>query len=125
MVGKMVVGVYCIGVKDGMKRELFMYQPFDNKESIEKWGMQAVVAQTGFGAAIAIELVGRGIWKDTGVYSLEYFDPIPYLEIMEEAGYKYGLVEMDSEYKEAQDEKVLHHIFEEAKESHDKKTVSA
>ena len=125
MIGKMVVGVHCIGVKDGMKRELFLYQPFDNQESIEKWGMQAVVAQTGFGAAIAIELVGRGIWKDTGVYSLEYFDPIPYLEIMEEAGYKYGLIEMDSEYKEVQDEKVLHHIFEEAKESHDKKTVSA
>ncbi|MEL7656873.1 MAG: saccharopine dehydrogenase C-terminal domain-containing protein, partial [Bacillota bacterium] len=126
MIGKMVVGVHCIGIKDGMERELFMYQPFDNQESVEKWGMQAVVAQTGFGAAIAIELIGREIWKGTGVYSPEYFDPIPYLEIMEEAGYKYGLVEMDSEYKAEQDKKVLHNIFEVAKESHCKQdTVSA
>ncbi|HML36064.1 MAG TPA: saccharopine dehydrogenase C-terminal domain-containing protein [Bacillota bacterium] len=126
MIGKMVVGVHCIGIKDGMKRELFMYQPFDNQESVEKWGMQAVVAQTGFGAAIAIELIGKGIWQDTGVYSPEYFDPIPYLEIMEEAGYKYGLVEMDSEYKEVQDKKALRHIFEDAKENRCKQeTVSA
>lgn len=117
MIGKMVVGIHCIGMKDGMKRELFMYQSFDNQESIEKWGMQAVVAQTGFGAAIAIELLGKGIWKDTGVYSPEYFDPIPFLEIMEEAGFKYSLVEMDSEYKAFQDKKVMEHIFMEAKES--------
>ncbi len=119
MVGKMVVGVHCVGMKDGMEREVFMYQPFDNQESVAKWGMQAVVAQTGFGAAIAIELIGKGVWKDSGVYSPEYFDPIPYLEIMEEAGYKYGLVEMDSEYKASQDKRVLHHIFKEAREHHE------
>jgi saccharopine dehydrogenase (NAD+, L-lysine forming) len=126
MIGKMVVGVHCIGIKDGMERELFMYQPFDNQDSVAKWGMQAVVAQTGFGAAIAIELIGKEIWKDAGVYSPEYFDPIPYLEIMEEAGYKYGIVEMDSEYKETLDKKVLHHIFEDAKETQCKvETASA
>lgn len=115
MIGKMVVGVHCIGIKDGMEREIFMYQPFDNQESVEKWGMQAVVAQTGFGAAIGIELIGRGIWKDTGVYSPEYFDPIPYLEIMDESGYQYGLIEMDSEYKTAQDKEQMIKIFEKAK----------
>ncbi len=123
MIGKMVVGVHCVGIKDGMTRELFMYQPFDNQESVQKWGMQAVVAQTGFGAAIGIELIGKEIWQDTGVYSPEYFDPIPYLEIMEEAGYKYGIVEMDSEYKAVEDKKILHHIFEEAKEHHTKNDI--
>ena len=46
-----------------------MYQPFDNQESIERWGTQAVTAQTGFGAALALELIGRGIWKEAGVYA--------------------------------------------------------
>lgn len=115
MIGKMVVGVHCIGKKDGMDREVFLYQPFDNKQSMEKWGMQAVVAQTGFGAAIGIELMGRGIWKDTGVFGPEYFDPIPYMEIMDEAGYDYGMVEMDSAYKKMQDNLKMKEIFEEAK----------
>ncbi|MDO4553020.1 MAG: saccharopine dehydrogenase NADP-binding domain-containing protein [Bacillota bacterium] len=111
MVGKMLVGVHCVGIKDGLKREIFMYQPFDNKMSMEKWEMQAVVAQTGFGAAIGIELIGKGVWKDRGVYSPEYFDPIPYLQLSEEAGYEYGIVEMDSEYKTAADKKKIAEIF--------------
>lgn len=107
MIGKMVVGVHCIGTKDGKEREIFMYQPFDQTESMKRWEMQAVVAQTGFGAAIGIELIGRGIWKDKGVFSPEYFDPLPYLEIMDEAGYEYGIVEMDSLYKNDLDKKAM------------------
>lgn len=49
--------------------------------------------QTGFGAALALELIGRGIWKEAGVYAPEYFDPKPYLELMKESGYKYGIIE--------------------------------
>ena len=111
MTGKMCVGVHCIGIKDGMNREVFIYQPFDNQKSIHDWEMQAVVAQTGFGAAIGIELIGRGIWKDAGVFSPEYFDPIPYLKIMDEAGFEYGIVEMDSQYKAAEDKKAMARIF--------------
>ena len=75
------------------EKEYFLYQPFDNQESIERWGTQAVTAQTGFGAALALELIGRGIWKEAGVYAPEYFDPTPYLELMKESGYKYGIIE--------------------------------
>ncbi len=121
MIGKMVVGVHCIGIKDGKKREIFMYQPFDNEYSMKKWGMQAVVAQTGFGAAIGIELIGKGIWKDPGVYSPEYFDPIPYLEIMDESGFEYSLVEMESEYKRELDREKMKEIFENSKKGADKK----
>ena len=68
MTGKMLVGVHCVGKKDGKKKEYFLYQPFDNQESIERWGTQAVTAQTGFGAALALELIGRGIWKEAGLW---------------------------------------------------------
>ena len=114
MVGKMCVGVHCIGRKEGMAREVFIYQPFDNQESMKKLEMQAVVAQTGFGAAIGIELIAKGIWKDEGVFSPEYFDPIPYLRIMDETGYEYGIVEMDSEFKTAADKKAMEKIFSDA-----------
>lgn len=94
MYGKMCVGIHCIGKKDGKEKQYFIYQPFDNQESMRRWGMQAVVAQTGFGAALAIELIGKNIWKDTGVFSPEYFDPIPYLKLMEESGYQYKIQEL-------------------------------
>ena len=92
MKGEMLVGVYCIGIKDGKKKEIFMYQPFDNQQSMKDWHMQAVVAQTGFGAALSIELIGKGIWKDSGVFSPEYFDPMPYLELMKETGFEYRIL---------------------------------
>lgn len=117
MLGKMCVGVHCIGMKDGKKREVFIYQPFDNQISMQNWEMQAVVAQTGFGAAVGLELIGKGIWKDQGVFSPEYFDPIPYLKIMDEAGFEYGIVEMDSEYKSINDRKIMAQIFADAEKS--------
>ena len=94
MEGKMLVGVHCIGKKDGKRKEYFLYQPFDNQESMRVWHNQAVTAQTGFGAALAIELIGRGIWKDAGVFSPEYFDPKPYLRLMEERHYTYRILEL-------------------------------
>ena len=93
MTGGMCVGVHCIGKKDGKRKECFIYQPFDNEESVKTWGMQAVVAQTGFGAALGIELLGKGIWKGAGVFSPEYFPSKPYMDLMKEAGLWYDIEE--------------------------------
>ena len=91
MVGEMMVGVHCKGLKDGQHKEYFIYQPFDNQESIRDWNCQAVTMQTGWGAALAIELLAKGIWKGQGVFSPEYFDPDPYMELMKETGYRFGI----------------------------------
>lgn len=92
--GGMCVGVHCIGQKEGKHREYFLYQPFDNQESLRDWGLQAVVAQTGFGAALAIELIGKGIWWEAGVFSPEYFPSLPYMKLMQEAGLVYKIAEL-------------------------------
>lgn len=99
--GKMCVGVQVIGVKDGLKREVFMYQTYDQQEAIDQYQSQAVVAQTGVGAGIAIELMGLGIWKQAGVYGPEGFDPKPYINVMKDVGYAYDFVERPSEYAKA------------------------
>ncbi|MDX9871601.1 MAG: saccharopine dehydrogenase C-terminal domain-containing protein [Clostridia bacterium] len=93
MQGMMLVGVHCIGKKNGQRKEYFIYQPFDNQMSMKIWGSQAVVAQTGFGAALMIELIGKGLWKDAGVFAPEYFDPKPYLQLMEESGFAWKIIE--------------------------------
>lgn len=94
MQGMMLVGIHCMGIKDGRRREYFIYQPFDNQMSMAAWGLQAVAAQTGFGAALIIELIGKGIWQEPGVFSPEYFDPQPYLQLMDESGFVWKVVQM-------------------------------
>lgn len=93
LTGGMCVGAHCIGIKDGRRKEYFIYQPFDNQDALRDFGMQAVVAQTGFGAALGIELIGRGIWRDAGVFSPEYFPSRPFMELMRETGLAYEIEE--------------------------------
>ena len=68
-----------------------MYQCFSNEEAMNQFGLQAVVAQTGFSAALAIELYAKGIYRKPGVNSLEAFDPIPFLKLMEETNFIYKI----------------------------------
>ena len=103
MHGKICVGVEVIGIKDGLKRDIFLYQSLDNQVSMQRLDCQAVLAQTGYGAAIAIELLGRGIWKGSGVHAPEHFDPEPYMRMMEEYGFHFGFSEWDSEYERARE----------------------
>ena len=114
MFGYRCVGVHCIGVKDGMNREVFIYQSLGNQVSRDKWGIQPKVAQAGFDAAMGIELIAKGVWRDAGVFSPEHFDPIPYLQLLYETNVGYGVVEMESRYKAAADKKAMERIFAEA-----------
>ena len=95
MSGEMVVGVLAIGKKDGKTKKIMMYQSYSNEEAMKRFSMQAVVAQTGFGAALAIELYAKGIYRKPGVFSLEAFEPEPYLALMNETGFTYAFREYE------------------------------
>ena len=91
MKGAMCVGVLAKGIKDGKEKKLMMYQYYSNEVAMKQFGLQAVVAQTGFGAALAIELYAKGIYNLKGVHSLEAFDPMPYLNLMKETGFEFAI----------------------------------
>ncbi len=109
--GKMCVGVHVTGKKDGLHREVFIYQCLDNQETMQRLGCQVVVAQTAYGTAIALELISKGIWQGQGVFGPEAFAPEPYLRLMDEYDYPYGLLEMDSEYKRKQDQAAIRRLL--------------
>ncbi len=109
--GKMCVGIHGIGKKDGLHRELFIYQALDNQDTMERLGCQVVVAQTAYGTAITLELISKGIWQGAGVFGPEAFAPEPFLRLMEEYDYPYGLMEMDSEYKRRQDQAAIKQLL--------------
>jgi saccharopine dehydrogenase (NAD+, L-lysine forming) len=94
MHGKTCAGTWVKGLKDGQKREVYLYQVADNQACMDAWGCQAVVAQTAFSAVIAMDLLKSGEWKGTGVLGPEAFPPDPFMEKMADYGFPYGIKEM-------------------------------
>ena len=99
MTGKTCAGTWIKGLKNGMDRQIYLYQVADNHECMEKIGSQAVVAQTAFNPVIMMELIAKSVWNASGVLGPEAFDPDPFVALMEEYGFPGGLMEMDSGYK--------------------------
>jgi len=97
MHGKTCAGTWVKGWKDGAPREVYLYQVADNQACMEKWGCQAVVAQTAFSAVIAMDLLKQGQWKGVGVLGPEAFEPKPFMDKMADYGFPYGIREMTKE----------------------------
>jgi saccharopine dehydrogenase-like NADP-dependent oxidoreductase len=94
MFGKTSAGTWVKGVKDGKLRQVYLYQVADNSECMQKFGCQAVVAQTAFNAVIGWDLLEHGQWKGKGVLGPEAFDPRPFMDKMADYGFPYGIKEM-------------------------------
>lgn len=99
MKGQLSAGLWVKGLKDGKERSVYIYQLVDNKDCMDKYGSQAVVAQTAFNPVIMMELVAKGLWKGSGVKGPECFPSEPFMERMEGYGFPAGMMEMESEYK--------------------------
>jgi len=112
-VGKTAAGVWVKGKKDGLQRQLYFYHVADNQETVAKYGTQAVVCQTAFTTAIALEMLATGKLvgcqgnPDSGVRSPEEFCADPYVALMADYEFVGGVMEMDSEYKRARDHEAL------------------
>ncbi len=107
MKGQLSAGIWIKGIKNGKERSVYIYQLVDNEEAMKMYGSQAVVAQTAFNPVIMMELVAKGIWKDAGVLGPENFPSEPFMERMERYKFPVGMMELDSEYKKAIDDKSL------------------
>ena len=94
MHGKTCAGTWVRGRKDGKPRETYLYQVADNTECMERWGCQAVVAQTAFCPVIGWDLLEHGQWNGRGVLGPEALDPLPFMDKMAEYGFSYGMTEM-------------------------------
>ncbi len=101
MSGKTCVGTWVTGVKDGKRREVYIYQVTDNQESMKNYGCQAVSLQTGTGPVITMELMAQELWHGSGVHGPEMFDPRPFLNKMLEYHFPYEIREEKSEYAQA------------------------
>ncbi|MFM1789451.1 MAG: hypothetical protein RLZZ12_800 [Actinomycetota bacterium] len=87
MKGKTCAGALIRGLdKNGEPKAVYIYSVVDNEWSMKEYGDQAVVWQTAVNPVIAMELIHRKVWKPLGVNGPEWFDPKPFLKLMEEYG---------------------------------------
>jgi saccharopine dehydrogenase (NAD+, L-lysine forming) len=110
MVGRTAAGTWVRGRRDGLEREVYLYQVADNQECVERLGCQAVVAQTAFTPVIVWELMAAGRWEYPGLRTPEMCDPDAYVALMADYGFAPGLLEMDSDYKRAGDRRVFERL---------------
>ena len=94
MFGKTCAGTWVKGVKDGKPRQVYLYQVADNEWCMQKFGVQAVVWQTAVSPVITMELLATGKWQGQGVLGPEAFDPDPFMELMPQYDFPWGLKEM-------------------------------
>lgn len=95
MSGKTCAGTWVTGAdKAGQPRQVYLYQVADNEDCMRDYGVQAVVWQTAVNPVIAMELLATGVWAGKGVLGPEAFDPDPFMALMPEYGFPYGLQEL-------------------------------
>jgi saccharopine dehydrogenase (NAD+, L-lysine forming) len=94
MSGKTCAGTWVTGTKDGKPKQVYLYQVADNDWCMRHYGVQAVVWQTAVGPVITMELLATGKWEGFGVLGPEAFDPDPFMDLMAQYDFPYGINEM-------------------------------
>jgi saccharopine dehydrogenase (NAD+, L-lysine-forming) len=80
------IGCRISGIKDGKEKSYYIYNNCSHEEAYRETGAQAVSYTTGVPAVTGAMMYLQGIWKKSGVFNVEEFDPDPFLEKVAELG---------------------------------------
>jgi len=86
-VGKTNIGCIFTGKKDGKDKTYYIYNVCDHQECFKEVGSQAISYTTGVPAMCGALMMVTDKWNKPGVYTVEEFDPDPFIEALD----KYGL----------------------------------
>jgi saccharopine dehydrogenase (NAD+, L-lysine-forming) len=92
--GKTNIGVVATGIKDGVKKSIYIYNVCDHQEVYKETGAQAVSYTTGVPAMIGAKLMMEGKWMKEGVFNIEQFDPDPFMEELKRQGLPWIIKEL-------------------------------
>ncbi|MBQ4537601.1 MAG: saccharopine dehydrogenase family protein [Lachnospiraceae bacterium] len=90
--GKTNIGCIFTGTKDGKPKTYYIYNVCDHEECYKEVESQAISYTTGVPAMCGALMLLTKKWNKPGVYTVEEFDPDPYLEALG----KYGLPHKES-----------------------------
>lgn len=92
--GKTNIGIIADGVKDGVRKKIYIYQVSDHEECYKEVNSQAVSYTTGVPAMIGAKLMLEGKWSREGVYNMEEFDPDPFMDELNKQGLPWQIKEL-------------------------------
>jgi saccharopine dehydrogenase-like NADP-dependent oxidoreductase len=84
--GKTCIGNVVKGLKDGRKREVFIYQVSDHKACFEEVESQGISYTAGVPPVAAAMLVAQGVWEPRTMVNVEQLDPEPFIGLLDRIG---------------------------------------
>ncbi len=84
--GKTNIGCIFTGKKDGRDKTYYLYNVCDHQECYREVGSQAISYTTGVPAMVGAIMLLNGTWNKPGVFTVEEFDPDPYMEALNRWG---------------------------------------
>lgn len=84
--GKTCIGDVVKGIKDGLEREVFIYNVADHKEAFEEVGSQGISYTAGVPAVAAAMLISTGCWDVEKMANVENLPPRPFLDLLDKLG---------------------------------------
>jgi saccharopine dehydrogenase (NAD+, L-lysine forming) len=93
--GRTCIGVVARGVKDGKRKQVYVYNICDHEEAYRETNSQAISYTTGVPAVVGAVMMLTGRWRGDGVFNMEQFDPDPFLARLAEMGLPWQVVESD------------------------------
>ena len=85
-VGKTNIGCIFTGKKDGQEKKAYIYNVCDHQACYKEVGSQAISYTTGVPAMVGAMMLLTGKWNKPGVYTVEEFDPDPYMDALNQWG---------------------------------------
>jgi len=84
--GKTCIGNLVKGIKDGVEREVFIYNICDHAANFAEVGGQAISYTAGVPPVAAALLIARGQWDAKRMVNIEELPPKPFIGLLDEMG---------------------------------------
>ena len=78
--GRTCIGVIARGLKDGQRKQVYIYNICDHEKCYAEVNSQAISYTTGVPAVVGGIMMLTGKWHKPGVWNMEQFDPQPFLD---------------------------------------------
>ena len=92
--GRTCIGCLVNGIKDGQRKQTFIYNTCDHQECYRETNAQAVSYTTGVPAMIGAKQILAGTWRRHGVWNMEQLDPDPFMADLNRFGLPWKVVDM-------------------------------
>jgi saccharopine dehydrogenase (NAD+, L-lysine-forming) len=80
--GKTCIGVIARGLKDGKRKQVYIYNICDHQACYQEVKSQAISYTTGVPAVVGAIMMLTKKWHAPGVWNMEQFDPEPFLDVL-------------------------------------------